>query len=94
MPTTTFPQSDVPLDATPDSTWVTCGSCGRTFPDLYPAARCPFEADHVAPSSDIYERRERIAAGEKVGPIWADLDGMSISEMEDYFLDDDPAAYL
>ena len=20
-----------------------CGNCGRTFPDVFPAARCPFE---------------------------------------------------
>jgi hypothetical protein len=25
---------------------VECGTCGRKFPDLYPAARCPFEYDH------------------------------------------------
>lgn len=42
----TFPQSSIPLDAEPDRTWCTCGTCGRTFPDIYPAARCPFEYDH------------------------------------------------
>lgn len=24
----------------------TCGTCGRTFPDIYPGARCPYEYDH------------------------------------------------
>lgn len=41
--TETFPYSSVPLHAAPDSTWATCGTCGRSFPDLYPSARCPFE---------------------------------------------------
>jgi hypothetical protein len=26
--------------------YVECGTCHRLFPDLYPAARCPFEYDH------------------------------------------------
>lgn len=42
----TFPQSSIPLDAEPGPDWATCGTCGRTFPDIYPAARCPFEYDH------------------------------------------------
>jgi hypothetical protein len=25
---------------------VTCGTCGTTFPDIYPAGRCPYEYDH------------------------------------------------
>jgi hypothetical protein len=24
----------------------TCGHCGRSFPDIYPSGRCPFEYDH------------------------------------------------
>jgi len=24
----------------------TCGGCGKTFPDIYPSARCPYEYDH------------------------------------------------
>lgn len=49
MSEATFPLSSIPLDATPDATWCTCGTCGRAFPDLYPSGRCPFEADHDDP---------------------------------------------
>jgi hypothetical protein len=41
-----FPLSSIPLDAEPQPDWLTCGTCGRAFPDIYPAARCPFEYDH------------------------------------------------
>ena len=32
-----------------DTHVMTCGepACGRTFPDLYPAGRCPYEANHA-----------------------------------------------
>lgn len=30
-----------------EDTWLmTCGSCGRKFPDIYPAGRCPYEYAH------------------------------------------------
>lgn len=49
---------DIPADynpqpvprGTPDS--ATCGDCGLSFPDLYPAARCPFEAFHEMDEPD------------------------------------------
>lgn len=49
---------DIPADydpqpvphGTPDS--ATCGSCGLSFPDLYPSARCPFEAFHEMDDED------------------------------------------
>lgn len=30
---------------------MTCGTCGHTFPDIYPAGRCPREADHESEGS-------------------------------------------
>lgn len=29
-----------------DTHVVFCGTCGRSFPDLYPAGRCPYETSH------------------------------------------------
>lgn len=71
----TFPLSGIPLDATPDDTWATCGTCNRTFPDIYPAARCPFEGDHE-PEDEPEE------AGE-IGDIYA-LEVKTIVAMFEY----------
>lgn len=30
----------------------TCGTCGKTFPDIYPSARCPYEYDHESESDN------------------------------------------
>lgn len=38
---------------------VTCGVCGRSFPDIYPSARCPFEYEHAL--TDEQSAQEEIA---------------------------------
>jgi hypothetical protein len=48
-------------------------------------------SDHIA--DDIYERLTDINNG-KSGSIHKDLEGLSISEMEDYFGDMDPTEFL
>jgi hypothetical protein len=33
-------------DQTPFPNTATCGTCGKSFPDIYPSARCPYESEH------------------------------------------------
>lgn len=43
----TYPLSDIEIGSLPSNELVTCGTCGRSFPDIYPSARCPFEYEHA-----------------------------------------------
>lgn len=42
----TYPQSDIVIGSLNDVDLVTCGTCGKKFPDIYPSARCPYEHEH------------------------------------------------
>jgi hypothetical protein len=42
----TYPLSDIVIGSLNDSDLVTCGTCGKKFPDIYPSARCPYEYEH------------------------------------------------
>lgn len=53
----------------PNAEQATCGTCGNSFPDVFPSARCPFEYDH-----------EEIAEMVTLRALLADLDGVGGDE--------------
>ena len=61
---------------------VTCGTCERTFPDLYPAARCPFEYDHDDPEED--DDPEERGVGEHIILVAFDVYGDTRGEAEEW----------
>jgi hypothetical protein len=55
---------------------VECGTCGRKFPDLYPAARCPFEYDHEDDkhAQSGFTEAERRGAEKLAALVWQALE--------------------
>lgn len=70
-----YPLSGIPVGSVPAADLVTCGTCGASFPDIYPAARCPYEGEHAEAESGLQFR-----VWNEVGDLFGEYDDRAEAE--------------